>query len=152
MTAMIHTDFLNHSSIFKRALMSFMEMSSQTHFKYKLVESCTFGVLLYMWAILWFPQSACSSGFVFNSEQFRLDEPEWHWCQMVWKYAKAENINVLVLCLYSLIVDVFPLYRAYYFTGFGEQFVNDVAIISSLVILVRFFFPINVNKVLQLFY
>lgn len=78
MTAMIHTDFVNHSSIFKRALISVMEMSSQIHFKYKLVEGRTFGVLLYMGALLWFPQSACSSSFVFNSEQIRLDEPEWH--------------------------------------------------------------------------
>lgn len=37
MTAMIHTDFLNQSTIFKRALTSSVEMFFKTHFKYKLV-------------------------------------------------------------------------------------------------------------------
>lgn len=97
MTAMIHADFLNHSITFKRALTSSMEIFLKTHFKYKLVSSCTFGTLFYMCAVLWFPQSACSFSFIFNSEQTRLGDPEWYWCQMVWKYAKAENINVPVL-------------------------------------------------------
>lgn len=37
MTAMIHKDFLNHSSIFKRALTSSIEIFLKTPFKYKLV-------------------------------------------------------------------------------------------------------------------